>query len=293
MKSASIVLNTGKDDAISLAHEIIRWAPAHDVDVILEEDAAKLLGLSDMAGGVAQLVSSDFAIVLGGDGTLLRASKIFAPFNIPMLAIRFGRFGFLTDIEPEDAIQALERYLAGNYHIHERMMIRATVHRGNEVISVSDALNEVVIGKGPLSRMLRLNAYIGSRYIATYDADGLIIATPNGSTAYSLSAGGPLVAPDLEVLIITPICPHSLNIRPLIISSRYNVDVKIEGGGVNDMMLTVDGQLGISLEIGDIVSVGKSTNITKLISVNDITFFDKLQTRLRWGDRFDTGLDAR
>lgn len=288
MKKAAIILNTEKDRAINLALELIKWSELHDIVIMLESDAANMLEMPELAVDYAALGSADFAVVLGGDGTLLRASRIFAPVDIPMLPIRFGRFGFLTDIEPDDAVQAMDDYIGGRFHMHERMMLRITVHRNGSLVNTSDALNEAVVTKGPISRMLRLCTYVSGKYIATYDADGLIVATPNGSTAYSLSAGGPLVAPDLQVLIITPICPHTLNVRPLIVSSKQKVDVVVESGAWDDMMLTVDGQLGVPLEPGDTVSIEKSEYVTKLISVNDITFYDKLQTRLRWGDRFDT-----
>lgn len=288
MKKAAIILNTGKDKAISLALELIQWSALHDLGVMLESDAAEMLEMPELAVDGAVLQTADFAVVLGGDGTLLRASRMFAPVDVPILPIRFGRFGFLTDVEPANAQQAMEDYLGGRFHIHERMMLRNTVHKNDIPINTSHSLNEAVIAKGPLSRMLRLCTYIAGKYIATYDADGLIIATPNGSTAYSLSAGGPLVAPDLQVLIITPICPHTLNVRPLIVSSRQKIDVVVDSGGLDDMMLTVDGQLGVPLELGDTVSIEQSEYVTRLISVNDITFYDKLQTRLKWGDRFDT-----
>jgi NAD+ kinase len=293
MKKAAVIVNAGKDHAINLTLDLIKWALLHNLEIMLEPYVADLLNRSEIAADEAALQTSDFAIVLGGDGTLLRASRIFAPHDIPILAIRFGRFGFLTDIEPADTIKAIEDYTAGNFHIHERMMTRNTVTRGNEVIAAADALNDAVIGKGPLSRMLKLSIFISDKYVATYDADGLIIATPNGSTAYSLSAGGPLVAPDLQVLIITPICPHSLTMRPLIISSQQIVNVKIEGGSVDDIMLTIDGQIGVPLQNDDIVTIEKSSFVTKLISVNRITFYDKLQTRLKWSDRFDTCMDTK
>lgn len=288
MKKAAIILNTEKDRAINLALELIEWSELHDISIMLESDAAGMLERSDLAVDDPTLCTVNFAIVLGGDGTLLRASRIFAPVDIPMLPIRFGRFGFLTDIEPDNAIQAMDDYINGKFHMHERMMLRTNVYRNGLLINTSDALNEAVVTKGPISRMLKLATYISGKYIATYDADGLIVATPNGSTAYSLSAGGPLVAPDLQVLIITPICPHTLNVRPLIVSSKQKVDVVVESGAWDDMMLTVDGQLGVPLEPGDTVSMERSEYVTKLISVNEITFYDKLQTRLRWGDRFDT-----
>ena len=167
------------------------------------------------------------------------------------------------------------------------MLIAKVDARRATAKSAESALNDVVIGKGPLARMLRLETYVSDKYITTYQADGLIIATPTGSTAYSLSAGGPLVTPDLNVMIVTPICPHTLNVRPLLVSSRETVKVLICGDIHEEVMLTVDGQVGVHLEEGDEVLVGEAEFKARLVKVGDTTFFDKLQSRLRWGGRFD------
>ncbi|MHB0997729.1 MAG: NAD(+)/NADH kinase [Armatimonadota bacterium] len=288
MKTVSIILNDEKENAVRLASELVPWLREQDIIVLAEHSAAKAICIPEAARDDSDLVSADFALVLGGDGTLLRASRIMSPVGIPMLPIRFGKFGFLTDIEPCNAKQALISCLDGNYDIDERMMLRNHVYRDGRLISTSDALNDAVIAKGPLARMLRLRTLVSGKYISTYAADGLIAATPTGSTAYSLSAGGPLVAPDLHVIIVTPICPHTLNTRALVISQDKTLEVEVESGGEDDVMLTVDGQLGVPLEPGDTVCVEKSSYTARLISVSDITFYDKLQTRLRWGDRFDT-----
>ena len=288
MKSVAIILNQEKEDAVRLACELVPWLEEQGVLVAAEHDAAVAMNALSLSRDEKQLVSADFAVVLGGDGTLLRASRTMSPAGVPMLAMRFGRFGFMTDIEPADARAALSRVLEGKYHIEERLMLRAAVHRSGRRISSSTALNDMVIAKGPLARMLRLGMCVSEKYISTCAADGLIVATPTGSTAYNLSAGGPLVAPDLQVIMITPICPHTLNIRPLIVSSNQTVEVVVESDPGDVVMLTVDGQQGISLEPGDKVLVEKAEFTAKLISIDGPTFFDKLQTRLRWGDRFDS-----
>lgn len=287
MKLVAIILNSEKADAVQLACEFVPWLHERGVQVVAEHDAAAAMGLSSLSRDDKQLTSADFAIVLGGDGTLLRASRMMAPAGVPMFAVRFGKFGFMTDVEPADALVALTEILEGRYHIDERMMFRAAVYRSGKRISSYGALNDVVIAKGPLARMLRLATYVSEKYISTYAADGLVVATPTGSTAYSLSAGGPLVSPDLKVIIITPICPHTLNARSLIVASKEAVDVVVESDPGDVVMLTVDGQVGIALEPGDKVSVREAKSKTKLISIGERTFFDKLQTRLKWGDRFD------
>jgi NAD+ kinase len=287
MKSVAILLNSEKHEAVRLAKELLPWFEARGVRVIAEHDAANAMDAPSISRDESELAKADFALVMGGDGSLLRASRIMAPAGVPMLAVRFGSFGFLADIEPAEARDALERTLAGDCRIEERMMLLAGVHRDGKTIFSSDALNDVVIAKGPLARMLRLDTHVSGKYISTYSADGLIVATPTGSTAYSLSAGGPLVTPALKTIIITPICPHTLNARSLMISSDETVEVKVEGGPGDVVMLTVDGQLGVQLDPGDTVCVGQAELRAKLITFGPTAFYEKLQTRLRWGDRFD------
>ena len=289
MKSVAIILNPEKSEAVKLAGLVIPWLHERGVTVIAEHDAATAMSSPSLSRDEEQLGKADFALVMGGDGTLLRASRIMAPAGVPMLAVRFGKFGFIMDTEPADVFDALERVLAGEYQINERMMISATVLRAGEHTHTEPALNDIVIAKGPLARMLRLGTHVSGQYISTYAADGLIVATPTGSTAYSLSAGGPLVTPELKTIIITPICPHTLNARSLIISSKETVEIEVESDLGDVVMLTVDGQIGMPLEHGDRVSIHESKSRACLISTGGPTFYSKLQTRLRWGDRFDTG----
>jgi NAD+ kinase len=288
MKSTSIIVNPKKTGAVALGAELAQWLQDQRVLVMAEHEGALAMGAPQLSRDVKELATADFALVMGGDGTLLHASHALAPAGVPMLAIRFGNFGFLTDTMPKDAKSAITRILEGEYTIDERMMLQSRVFRGNSALPVNIALNDMVITKGPLSRMLHLRMSVNGRYVSTYAADGLIVASPTGSTAYSLSAGGPLVAPDLEVILITPICPHTLNARSLIISSGHTVEVIVEGEHEDTVMLTVDGQSGIRLETGDTVSIGQANHKARLLCVSDISFFDKLQSRLRWGDRFDS-----
>jgi len=288
MKTVAVILNPEKPDAVTLACSVVPWLKERQVQVMIEHDAAVAMDMPSLSRDEAQLVKADFAVVMGGDGTLLRASRVMSPAGVPMLAVRFGKFGFMTDIEPQGVFDALTEVLADRHCIDERMMLQVRVHRAGKRMPPFTALNDVVIAKGPLARMLRLGTHVSGKYISTYSADGLIVATPTGSTAYSLSAGGPLVAPDLKVIIITPICPHTLNARSLIVSSRETVEVAVEGDPGDVIVMTVDGQLGVPLEQDDRVSIGESKSRAKLIVIGEPTFYSKLQTRLRWGDRFDT-----
>ena len=288
MRSVAILINVEKEAAVVLARELAPWFQARGIEVVAERAAAEAIGVPDLARDESGLVKADFALVMGGDGTLLRASHLMAPAGVPMFAIRFGSFGFLADTEPQDAIHALEKVLDGQYRIDERLMLQASVQRdGKDVRDIPAALNDVVIAKGPLARMLKLDTHVSGKYISTYAADGLIVATPTGSTAYSLSAGGPLVAPGLSTIIITPICPHTLNARSLLVCSSESVELGLESGSGDMVTLTMDGQLGIPLQPGDKVSVSQAAYKAKLITFGTASFYDKLQTRLRWGDRFD------
>ncbi len=287
MKSVAIILNPKKTDAIPVAREVTSWLQAHGAFVMAEHNASIAMQMPSLSRDERELATADFALVMGGDGTLLHASQIMAPADVPMLAIRFGNFGFLTDVVPDETLAIVARVMKGDYKIDERMMLRASVYRLGEQVVSSIALNDMVIAKGPLSRMLRLATHVAGKYVSTYAADGLIVATPTGSTAYSLSAGGPLVSPDLNVIIITPICPHTLNARSLLISNKQTVEIIVEGNQADTVMLTVDGQSGIPLRPGDKVAIQDAAFKAKLISTGEITFFDKLQSRLRWGDRFD------
>ena len=287
MKSVAIVLNPEKTDAIDLARSLVTWLQERNVLVMVEHDAARAIDMPSLSRDEKELATADFAVVMGGDGTLLRANRVFGPAGVPMLPIRFGKFGFLAEAEPSEAYDAISKILDGDYQINERMMLEAVVTRSNKRVSTATALNDMVIAKGPLARMLRLELHVSGKYVANYAADGLIIASPTGSTAYSLSAGGPLVTPDLRLIIITPICPHTLSERSLIVSDKQSVDVVVESDSGDVVMLTVDGQLGISLEPGDRVSVRESKCKAKLLSVDGTSFFEKLQTLLKWGDRLD------
>ncbi len=232
----------------------------------------------------ASLNGSDLLVVLGGDGTLLAASRYAAPRGIPMLSIRYGGFGFLAEVEPEELEWALDRALAGRYALDPRMMLSTQLARRGEVIHTSTALNDVTLTRGALSRVVRVRTEAGGGYLSTYSADGVIVSTPTGSTAYSLSAGGPLVHPGVKVLLITPICPHSLNARSLALADHERVTLTLESA--DEAMLTSDGQVGQPLETGDEVHISRAAMTADLVSLRPSSFYDRLQNRLRWADRF-------
>jgi len=256
MNRIGLIANPDKPDALQLMKELAKWLSGLGIEVVVEDEPAAAVGLQKMAATGEEVAASDMVVVLGGDGTVLRASRLAAPKGTPMFGIHFGQYGFITEIHPPDTKAALRRVLDGDYSISERMMLRARLVRGDEEVGSWTAMNDIVVSKGPLARMLSLHTMVCDRYVATYAADGIIVSSPTGSTAYSLSAGGPVVNPNVRVMIITPICP------------------------------TIDGQLGFQLACSDKVDVSKSEFPARMVTLDPWSFYSKLQTRLRWGERF-------
>jgi NAD+ kinase len=278
-----LVVNLRKPRAVKDAEQAMEFLQARGVRVRYPTEAADArrphppLHEEGLAG-------SEMLVVLGGDGTLLAASRYAAPRGLPMLSIRYGGFGFLAEAEPDELEWALDRVLTGHFRRDPRMMLATELVRRGQVVHHSVALNDVTVTRGALSRVVRVRTEAGGGYLATYSADGVIVSTPTGSTAYSLSAGGPLVHPALNVLLITPICPHSLNARSLVLSGGDRVTMALES--IDEAMLTSDGQVGQPLEKGDVVHVFKADITADLIALRPSSFYERLQHRLRWSDRF-------
>lgn len=226
----------------------------------------------------------DIIMSLGGDGTLLGVARQVAEKGTPILGVNLGQLGFLTDLEMPDLFPSLEKLLQGDYIIESRMMLAAEVQREGSIIAGFVALNDVVINKGPISRIIRLETYVGRDYLTTYRADGIIIASPTGSTAYSLSAGGPIVNPELEVMIVTPICPHTLYARPFILSDNQKIRVVMRSDAP-EIMLTIDGQVGYPLQKNDCVVIHRADVHTNLVKVKKRSFSEVLRLKMREGNR--------
>ncbi|MDD3839186.1 MAG: NAD(+)/NADH kinase [Clostridia bacterium] len=218
-------------------------------------------------------------IVLGGDGTLLRVAKSAAHCNTPILGVNLGRLGYLTEIEIKDMFEVISQILEGNYIIEKRMMLKAKILKGTLEKTSFLALNDVGVAKGSLSRMILLKTYIDDYFVDTFPADGLIVSSPTGSTAYSLSAGGPIISPKMESLLITPICPHTLHSRPIVISDSETVKIKVVGDYEN-ILVTIDGQEGYSLNKGEVVLVSKADIYTQLVRYKDKNFYSILRKKL-------------
>ena len=223
-------------------------------------------------------------LVLGGDGTLLSVVRLMGENQVPILGINLGGLGFLTEITLDNLYKVLEGLIQGDYKCHRRMTLHIRVLRKGEMAADFTVLNDVVINKGALARIIDLETTINNEYLTTFKADGLIISTPTGSTAYSLSAGGPIVYPSLETIVITPICPHTLTNRPIIIPDDAVIKSTLNSKD-EEVMLTLDGQVGFSLQFGDTVEVQKGGNTILLIESPYKSYFEVLRTKLRWGER--------
>jgi NAD+ kinase len=225
--------------------------------------------------------SLDLAVVLGGDGTLLGAARRVGARGVPILGVNMGGLGFLTAIGLERLDQVLTRILSGDYRIQERITLEARVVRGGAVVSRGVVLNDLVINKAALARILDLPTFIDERFLTTFRADGLIIATPTGSTAYNLAAGGPILVPSLAAIILTPICPFTLTNRPLVLGDTAKIEVRIERG--EDAYLTYDGQVGFELADGDSIHIKRAEQTIRLIE-SPLGYFEILRTKLGWGE---------
>jgi NAD+ kinase len=263
---------------------LLKWLNERGITAAYDEETACVL--ADASKGQPRPLvadSSQLLLVLGGDGTMLAAARLAAPRGIPILPINMGSLGFLTSFTLDELYPALEETLAGRFSVSQRVMLKAELERGGSVIEKQCALNDAVIHKGALARMIQLELRINSDFVCRYRADGLIVSSPTGSTAYSLSAGGPIVHPAVESFIITPICPHMLSDRPLVIPDSCCIEVKLNGDA-ESVYLTLDGQRGIPVQPTDILRVSRANEQLKLIQPPKKPYFDILRSKLKWGE---------
>jgi NAD+ kinase len=263
---------------------LLKWLEAHRLTPVLDDETAAALPNSPK-GRSRSLVAdaSQLLLVLGGDGTMLAAARLAAPRRIPILPVNMGSLGFLTSFTLDELYPALEETLAGHASVSQRVMLQADLVRSGSVIDSQCALNDAVIHKGALARMIQLELYVNSDFVCRYRADGLIVSSPTGSTAYSLSAGGPIVHPSVESFIITPICPHMLSDRPLVIRDSSSIEVRLRGD-TESVYLTLDGQRGIPMQPTDILRIRRAEELLKLIQPPKKPYFEILRNKLKWGE---------
>ena len=280
--SVGLIMNYKKEKTRETACKIIDWLNSKKIKVYIEGNKGKEIGKEELNCPTEKFLKNvDLIISLGGDGTLLRAARLVAAEKIPVFGVNLGGLGFLTQIGVDDLEKSLERLYQEKYFFDERMMLDCLVKRKDKEIKKFIALNDVVISKGAFARIISLATYVNNDYVITYSADGLVVSTSTGSTAYSLSAGGPIVNPNINSILLTPICPHTLSARPLIISENDQVQIKLESIK-KEVMVTIDGQEGFALEPNDEVIVKKSDYKARLITFKEKNFYAILREKLKW-----------
>jgi len=272
-----------KEDVRKTASELKKWLEARAIKVI-QEDHLAIMPSQSLPSRATLPGQVDMVIVLGGDGTLLSVARAVGNDKVPILGINMGGLGFLTEVTLPEMFPLLKEILDGNYSIRKRMLLTTTVNRRDGVRKTFQALNDVVINKGALARIINIKAAINGEYLTTYRADGLIISTPVGSTGYSLSAGGPIVCPGINGIIITPICSHTLTNRPILIRENDTATLTLLSKE-DEVIVTVDGQIGHPIGYEDTVDISKSKNAIAMIVPPGKSYYEILRTKLKWGER--------
>ena len=279
IKTIGLIINSYKEQIVQIGRQVITLLREQNVNVLAMGEEAEALALNAVSAETfcneAQMV-----LVIGGDGTMLRAARTVYSKEIPILGINQGYLGFLTEVEVEHLDKAIAQLLSGNYQVERRMMLNAAVYRDGVCIADVNALNDMVVTKGALSRIIRTELYLDEELVERHYGDGLIFSTPTGSTGYSLSAGGPIVYPSIDVCIMAPICSHSLISRPVIFSPEHTLTVRMESVST-PAMLTVDGQNGVELQQGDLIHIRKAEHDTCLLVLEQRNFFAVLQGKLK------------
>jgi NAD+ kinase len=285
MTRIAIVCKPRKEELVYLLPELIAWLRDHGYDPLLDREggvysqAARAVDRGELPKYAPGLV-----IVLGGDGTLLSVARIFAATGTPILSVNLGYLGFLTEVRLADLYATLESWCASCHTLDQRKMLHCAVLRDSERVASFEALNEVVVSKGDIARMGSFAVELDGKSVARFRADGVIVSTPTGSTAYTLAANGPILTPDVDAMVVTPICPHLLTLRPIVVRGDACLTVRVEGVPTQ-CLLTVDGQTGFELRVGDEVRCRKSDYTVNLVRLSESGFFDALRSKLSWGEQ--------
>jgi NAD+ kinase len=290
MKRIGIIYKQNKPEALSITGQIVEWLRPREIEVYVEEGVERSIRSGQEFPYLNTVKKeeipsrAEMIIVLGGDGTLLSVARLVGSRQVPILGVNLGGLGFLTEITLEELYQVLDRVIRGDFVTDERVVFNASVIRRGEKLAEFIVLNDAVINKGALARIIDLETTINGEYLTTFKSDGLIISTPTGSTAYNLSAGGPIVHPSLHCIILTPICPHTLTNRPIMIPDNVEVRALLKSKQ-QEVLLTLDGQQGFVLEFEDVVQVRKAEGKILLIKSPHRHYFEVLREKLKWGER--------
>jgi len=285
MVRVAIVCKPQKEELARILPELIAWLGQHGYEPLLDHEGgafcqtAPIVDRVDMPARKPGLV-----IVLGGDGTLLSVARIFATTGTPILSVNLGFLGFLTEVRLADLYATLEGWCSNCHTLDTRTMLHASMWREGKMLSTHEALNEVVVSKGDIARMGDYAVELDGKSVASFRADGVIVSTPTGSTAYTLAANGPILTPDVDAMVVTPICPHLLTLRPIVVRGDALLTVRVEAAP-NHSLLTVDGQKAVELRVGDEVRCQRSENTVNLVRLSESGFFEALRSKLSWGER--------
>ena len=283
-----IVLKPHQPEALKTICELVVWLAERDIKLVggpeLEREQIEHqtgcpvdeINHETLAGDV------DLMLVLGGDGTMIATARMIGDQEVPVLGVNYGGLGYLAEFRIEELYSALESILEGNYRLDKRVMLAVQLMRGDTALSSNRVLNDVVINKSALARIIEIEAYLNHQFVNSFRADGLIVSTPTGSTAYNLSAGGPVIFPSMNAIVITPICPFTLSNRPIVVPDSAEIELRLKTDH-EDVALTLDGQVGFPLKVGDRVSIRKSRTTFNLIQPSNRNYFDVLRDKLRWG----------
>ncbi|MEW6417745.1 MAG: NAD(+)/NADH kinase [Nitrospirota bacterium] len=283
MKRIGIICKTGKSEPSEILRGLLPWLRQKGCETFVDIETASILNIEGSPRSeIPSLV--DIIIVLGGDGTMLSVCRLVGDKGVPILGVNLGGLGFLAEVQKDELYDILENVLTEACPVEERIMLTICVHRHSECIAEYVVMNDVVVNKGAIARIIDLDTYVNHTYIATFRADGLIVSTPTGSTAYALSAGGPILYPTLNSVVLAPICPHTLTNRPIVLPDDVLIEIVLRSQS-EDVFLTLDGQVGFSLKQNDIVEVKKSPFKTKLLIPRGKNYFQVLRTKLKWGER--------
>lgn len=283
IKKIGIIANLEKEKIADHVRSLKRWLEERGVKVFLEMEISRKIALDGGLNRSDLAKKSELIVVLGGDGTMLRAARYVAGHKVPILGINMGSFGYLTEVNLNEIHSALELIIKGDFETEKRMMLDVSIKHGKNITNVGNVLNDVVINRGSLSRMNEFEMEVNGKYLTTYKGDGLIVSTPTGSTAYSLSAGGPIVFPGKDLIIINPICPHTLTNRPIIFSEDSNLKITLWSKD-KGAILTLDGQEAYKIVSGDVVTIKRSRHATTLILSPYRSYGEILRSKLGWGD---------
>jgi len=283
-KAAAIISKPEKPELASIVPGLLEWFRQHQYQAVVDRETAPY------AAGVEVLTRDEiasrplnFVVVLGGDGTLLSAARSMAKAGIPVLGVNLGSLGFLTEVRLEELYPTLQGIEEGRCNVETRSMVHCEVLRKESLVASYDALNDIVVGKGTVSRLNHCDVYIDGEFVSAYKADSLIVSTPTGSTAYSLAAGGPILMPSVDAFVVTPVAAHSLTHRPLVVPDTSKIEIVVNTGH-DEAYLSIDGQVGMPMYDGDRVACRKSEHQVKLLRIQG-TFFDVLRAKLKWGQR--------